>query len=41
MRHKRIPGKKHKGFKDPEAQHAKRMKQLNVKVKLYGAPNII
>ena len=34
MRHKRIPGKKHKGFKDPEAQHAKRMKQLSVKVKI-------
>jgi len=32
MRHKRIPGKKHKGFKDPEAQHAKRFKELSKKI---------
>lgn len=39
MRHKRIPGKKHKGFKDPEAQHAKRMKGERMNVKINSAPN--
>ena len=32
MRHKKIPGKKHKGYKDPEVQHAKRNEQLSQKV---------
>ena len=32
MRHKKIPGKKCKGFKDPEGQQAKRQEQLQQKV---------
>ena len=32
MRHKKIPGKKHKGYKDPEAQQARRQQQLSLKV---------
>lgn len=32
MRHKKIPGKKHKGYKDLEAQHAKRNEQISQKI---------
>ena len=32
MRHRKIPGKKHKGYKDPESQQAARNEKLSVKV---------
>ena len=32
MRHRKIPGKKHKGYKDPETQQAARNEKLSVKV---------
>jgi hypothetical protein len=33
-RHRKIPGKKHKGVKDPEKQRAKREKILRPMVKI-------
>ena len=35
MRHRKIPGKKHKGYKDPETQQAARNEKLSVKVSYY------
>ena len=40
MRHRKIPGKKHKGYKDPETQQAARNEKLSVKVS-YFIPIII
>jgi len=35
MRHRKIPGKKHKGYKDPETQQAARNEKLSVKVSYF------
>ena len=35
MRHRKIPGKKHKGYKDPETQQAARNEKLSLKVRDY------
>ena len=41
MRHKKIPGKKHKGYKDLEAQHAKRNELMSQKVRKLSNPGFL